>query len=95
MPLKAHRKAGTPYLLQQRIEIVEPGLRYELGAVAVLAHRPEEATHLGERFSARLLDAFQRVSVLGERLRELVPDGADLSTITRLPSRGRTDIPGT
>ncbi len=43
-----------------------------------MAHRPEEAAHLGERCAAGLLDAPESVSVLLERLRKLVPDGADL-----------------
>ena len=38
----------------------------------------EQAAHLGERGAAGLLDAPERLAVLGERLGEPVPDGADL-----------------
>ena len=38
----------------------------------------EEPAHLGERRAPGLLDAPERLAVLGERVGELVPDGADL-----------------
>jgi hypothetical protein len=43
-----------------------------------LRHRSEQAAHLGECGTAGLLDAPERVPVLVEGLRELVPDCADL-----------------
>ena len=71
-------KAGAADLLQQRVEAVEARLGRELDVVAVAAHRAEQAAHLGERRAAGLLDAVERIRVLGERLGKLVPDGADL-----------------
>ena len=44
----------------------------------VAAHGGEETAHLGKRRAAGLLDAPERVAVLGQRVGELVPDGADL-----------------
>ena len=55
-----------------------PGCGDELDAVAVAAHRTEEATHLGERGAAGLLDVAECLLVLRERSGQLVPDRADL-----------------
>jgi hypothetical protein len=72
------RQPGATDLFQQRVEAVEARLGPEFDAVAVAAHRPEEAAHLGERGAAGLLDAPKGILVLLERLRELVPDGPNL-----------------
>ena len=61
-------RPGAADLLEQRVEAVEAGLRRELGVVAVAAHRAEQAAHLRERRAAGLLDALERLAVLGERL---------------------------
>ena len=60
------------------MESVEARLRGELGFLSVAAHGGQETAHLGKRGAACLLDAPERVTVLGERVGELVPDGADL-----------------
>ena len=72
------RQAGAADLFSQRVEAVEAGVRLELDLFAFAAHGGQEAAHLGQCRASRLLDAFQRVTILGERIRKLVPDGADL-----------------
>ena len=71
-------QAGAADLVQQRVEAVEAGLGHELDLVALAAHGAEETPHLGERRAPGPLDALERLAVLGERIGELVPDGADL-----------------
>ena len=55
-----------------------PGWGASSRLVAVASHRPQQAAHLGERRTARLLDPAERVRVVGEVVGELVPDGPDL-----------------
>ena len=43
-----------------------------------MTHRAEQAPHLRERCAARLLDVGERIPIVGERVRELAPDRADL-----------------
>ena len=50
----------------------------QLGFVPVAAHGGEETAHLGERCPPGPLDAPERIAVLGQCIREPVPDGADL-----------------
>ena len=78
------RRAGParPTSVQQRVEAVEPGLRRELDLVAVAAHRAEEPAHLGERGAAGLLDAPERVAVLGQLVGSLCRTAPTWSTIT-------------
>ena len=76
--MQSHRQPGASDVVHQRVEGVEARLGAELDVVAVAAHRAEQAAHLGERCAAGLLDAPERVPVLGQRVGELVPDGADL-----------------
>ena len=76
--VQPHRKAGAADLFQERVEAAETRLGCQFEVFAVAAHRPEEAAHLGERCAAGLLDASERIRVLGECFGELVPDGADL-----------------
>ena len=71
-------QAGAADLVEQRVEAVEARLGRELDVVPVAAHRAEETAHLGERRAAGLLDAPERIAVLGRRIGKLVPDGADL-----------------
>ena len=71
-------QAGAADLVEQRVEAVEAGLGHELGFVPFAAHGGEETAHLGERCPAGPLDASERIAVLGHRVGELVPDGADL-----------------
>ena len=76
--VQPHGQAGAADLLEQGVEPVEPGLRRQLEALAVVAHRAEQPAHLGERRAAGLLDAAERLAVLLQRLGKVVPDGADL-----------------
>jgi hypothetical protein len=46
--------------------------------VAVVSHRAEEAAHLGERRAAGLLHVPEGVRVVPQRLRQPVPDNANL-----------------
>ena len=69
---------GAADLVQQCVEAVEAGLRHELHFLPFASHRGQEASHLGERRAAGPLHAPERFAVLGERVGELVPDGADL-----------------
>ena len=50
----------------------------QLGFVPVAAHCGEETAHLGERCPPGPLDAPERIAVLGQCIREPVPDRADL-----------------
>jgi len=43
-----------------------------------VAHRPDEAAHLGQRRAPGLLDADERIAILAKRIGEPVPHGADL-----------------
>jgi hypothetical protein len=76
--VQQHGKAGAADRFQQVVEAVETWLGCQFGRFAVVAHGAEEAAHLGERRTAGLLDVSERIAVLLERLRQLVPDGADL-----------------
>ena len=67
-----------PDVLQQRVKAVEPRLRSELDAFPVFPHRVQQVTHLRQGGASRLLDAYQRLAILGQRGWELVPDGSDL-----------------
>ena len=69
---------ARPTSSDQRVEAIEARLGRELDAVALVAHRPEEAPHLRKRRAAGLFDALQRIPILVERLGQLVADGADL-----------------
>ena len=71
-------QARAADLVEQRVEAVEAGLRQELGLVPFAAHGGQETAHLGERGPAGSLDALERIAVLGRRIGEVVPDGADL-----------------
>ena len=75
---QAHGQAGAAELVEQRVEAVEAGLRREVEVVAVAAHRAEQPPHVGERGAAGLLDAAERLAVLGLRRGQVVADGADL-----------------
>jgi hypothetical protein len=71
-------KPGAAHLFQQRVEPVDTRMGREFEAIAVAAHRPEQAAHLGKGSAAGLLDASKGIPVLREHIRELVPNGADL-----------------
>ena len=71
-------QSGAADLLQQRVEAIQAGLGHEIDLVSIPAHGAEEAPHLGKRCAPRPLDASERVAVLGQRIGELVPDGAHL-----------------
>ena len=76
--VQSHRKARRVDVVDERVEGLEARLGAELDAVPVAAHRAEQEAHLGQRRAAGLLDSPERVPVLDESPRELVPDGADL-----------------
>ena len=73
-------KDGNPVMVEvsKDLEAIETRLGRELEAIAIAAHRSEQAAHLGQCRAAGLLHAPERIPVLGERIGELVPDGADL-----------------
>jgi hypothetical protein len=71
-------QAGPADLVQQGAEGVEAGLGHQVDVVLVAAHGGQEPAHLGQRRAPGLLDAAERVTVLGERVGELVPDRANL-----------------
>jgi hypothetical protein len=71
-------KARARDFLEERVETVEAWLWHERDLVTVVAHRPEETTHLGERSATGPLDASQSLAVVGELFGELVPDSPDL-----------------
>ena len=78
LDVQAHGQAGPLDLCRERVEALEARLRGQLGVRALTAHGAEEPSHLGEGRAARLLDAAQRVLLLGELPGQLVPDGAHL-----------------
>lgn len=51
---------------------------YQLGFISFAAHSRQETAHLGKRCAAGALDVSQRVTVLSELVRKLVPDRTDL-----------------
>lgn len=71
-------QAGPADLVQQGAEGVEAGLGHQVDAVLVAVHGGQQAAHLGQRGAPGLLDAGERIAVLGERVGELVPDRTDL-----------------
>jgi hypothetical protein len=75
--VQPHGEPGASDVPQQRVETVEPRLRSELGAFPVFTHRVQQVTHLRQGAAPGLLDAHQRLAILGQRGREPVPDGSE------------------
>src|SRR6478672_9347029 len=66
-------QAGAADLLDERIEAVEAGLRRQLCAFSLAAHDRQKTAHLRQRTATGVLDALERVTVLCQVIRQLVP----------------------
>ena len=77
-----HRQAGPADLVQQGAEGVEAGLGHQVDVILVAAHGGQQTAHLGQRRTPGLLDAAERIAVLGERVGSLCLTAATWSTIT-------------
>src|SRR5690349_24935480 len=75
-------QAGPADLVQQGAEGVEAGLGHQVDVVLVAAHGGQQTAHLGQRRAPGLLDAAERIAVLGERVGSLCLTAATWSTIT-------------
>lgn len=61
MHTQAHRQARPAYALQQRVDVVEGGLRGAVGVLRLVPQHPQQAAEFGEGLTAGGADGLQRL----------------------------------